>query len=51
LKCYLEAHLPTARSADLVTARAAARSLLATIRLETSAALGLPTTSLQSTGN
>ena len=51
LKCYLEAHLPKARSADLVTARAAARSLLATIRLETSAALGLPTTSLQSTGN
>jgi phosphomannomutase len=47
LKCYLEAHLPAAHSADLVTARAAARSMLATIRLETSAALGLTTASLQ----
>jgi phosphomannomutase len=47
LKCYLEAHLPAAHSPDLVTARAAARSMLATIRLETSAALGLTTSSLQ----
>jgi phosphomannomutase len=47
LKCYLEAHLPAAHSSDLVTARAAARSMLATIRLETSAALGLTTTSRQ----
>jgi len=46
LKCYLEAHLPAAHSADLVTTRAAARSMLATIRLETSAALGLTTSSL-----
>jgi len=46
LKCYLEAHLPAAHSANLVTARAAARSILATIRLETSAALGLTTSSL-----
>ena len=47
LKCYLEAHLPIAHSTDLVTARAAARSVLATIRMETSAALGLTTSSLQ----
>jgi phosphomannomutase len=47
LKCYLEAHLPITHSTDLVTARAAARSVLATIRMETSAALGLTTSSLQ----
>jgi phosphomannomutase len=46
LKCYLEAHLPAVRSADLMTARAEARSLLATIRSETSAALGLTSSSL-----
>ena len=46
LKCYLEAHLPAVRSADLMTARAEARALLATIRSETSAALGLTTSSL-----
>ena len=43
LKCYLEAHLPAVRSEDLGTARAEARSMLATIRSETSAALGLDT--------
>ena len=47
LKCYLEAHLPAARSADLMNARAEARSLLATIRSEMSAALGLTTSSFQ----
>jgi len=47
LKCYLEAHLPAAHSANLMTARAEARSLLATIRSETSAALGLTTSSFQ----
>jgi phosphomannomutase len=47
LKCYLEAHLPAARSADLMNARAEARSLLAIIRSETSAALGLTTSSFQ----
>jgi len=41
LKCYLEAHLP-ARSVDLTATRAEARSMLATIRSEMSAALGLP---------
>jgi phosphomannomutase len=46
LKCYLEAHLPAVRSADLMTGRAEARSLLATIRSETSAALGLTSSSL-----
>jgi phosphomannomutase len=46
LKCYLEAHLPAAHSADLMTARADARSMLATIRSETSAALGLDTPSV-----
>ena len=46
LKCYLEAHLPAARSADLMTARAEARSMLATIRSETSAALELDTPSV-----
>ena len=47
LKSYLEAHLPAAHSANLMTARAEARSLLATIRSETSAALGLTTSSFQ----
>jgi phosphomannomutase len=46
LKCYLEAHLPAIRSADLITARADARSMLATIRSEISAALGLDTPSV-----
>jgi phosphomannomutase len=46
LKCYLEAHLPAVRSADLRTARAEARSMLATVRSETSAALGLDTPSV-----
>jgi phosphomannomutase len=41
LKCYLEAHLDVARSADIAATRAAARSMLATIRSEMSAALGL----------
>jgi phosphomannomutase len=41
LKCYLEAHLDVARSADLAATRAEARSMLATIRSEMSAALGL----------
>jgi phosphomannomutase len=41
LKCYLEAHLDTSRSADLAAARAEARSTLATIRSDMSAALGL----------
>ena len=40
LKCYLESHLPS--SADLVTARAAARSMLATMRSEMQAALDIP---------
>jgi phosphomannomutase len=39
LKCYLESHLPS--SADLVTARAAARSILATMRSEMQAALDI----------
>ena len=43
LKCYLEAHLPASRSADLVTARAEARSVVAAIRAEMSTALGLGT--------
>jgi phosphomannomutase len=43
LKCYLEARLPAAHSSDLMTTRAAARSMLSTIRSETSAALGLDT--------
>jgi phosphomannomutase len=46
LKCYLEAHLPAAQSSDLMTTRAAARSMLSTIRSETSAALGLDTSSI-----
>jgi phosphomannomutase len=41
LKCYLEAHLPAARSADLSAARAETRSLLAALRSEMSAALGV----------
>ena len=41
LKCYLEAHLDVARSTDLAATRAEARSMLATIRSEMSAALGL----------
>jgi phosphomannomutase len=41
LKCYLEVHLDTSRSADLAASRAAARSMLATIRSEMSAFLGL----------
>jgi len=41
LKCYLEAHLDVARSADVAATRAEARSMLATIRSQMSAALGL----------
>jgi phosphomannomutase len=41
LKCYLEAHLDTSRSADLAAARAEARSTLATVGSDISAALGL----------
>ncbi len=41
LKCYLEVHLGTPRSADLAASRAEARSILATIRSQMSAALGL----------
>jgi phosphomannomutase len=41
LKCYLEIHLSTPRSADLAASRAEARSILATIRSEMSAVLGL----------
>jgi phosphomannomutase len=41
LKCYLEVHLATPRGADLAASRAEARSILATIRSEMSAALGL----------
>jgi phosphomannomutase len=41
LKCYLEVHLGTPRSADLAASRAEARSILATIRSEMSAVLGL----------
>jgi phosphomannomutase len=48
LKCYLEAHLPAARSADLIAARAKTGSLVAAIRSEMSAALGLPTPSVES---
>jgi phosphomannomutase len=47
LKCYLEAHLPAARSVDLVAARAEARSTVAAIRSEMSAALGLGTPSIE----
>ena len=48
LKCYLEAHLPAARSVDLVAARAEARSVVADVRAEMSAALGLLTPSGES---
>jgi phosphomannomutase len=41
LKCYLEARLPATRNLDLAAARAKARSMLAAIRTEMSAALGL----------
>ena len=41
LKCYLEAHRGVPRSGGLAAARAEARSMLATIRSEMSAALGL----------
>jgi phosphomannomutase len=47
LKCYLEAHLPAARSVELVAARAEARSMVAAIRSEMSAALGLGTPSIE----
>jgi phosphomannomutase len=47
LKCYLEAHLPAARSVELVAARAEARSMVAAIRSEMSAALGLRTPSIE----
>jgi phosphomannomutase len=40
LKCYLETRLPAARRADLPVARKQARSMLAAIRTEMSAALG-----------
>ena len=46
LKCYLEAHLPAARSLDVISARTEVRSVLATIRSETSAALGLTSPTL-----
>jgi phosphomannomutase len=41
LKCYLEAHLPASPDADLIAARAEARSVLAAVRSEMSSALGL----------
>jgi phosphomannomutase len=41
LKCYLEAVVPG--SVDLVAARAEAKKMLATMRVEMSAALGIPT--------
>jgi phosphomannomutase len=40
LKCYLEAVVPG--SVDLVAARAEAKKMLATMRAEMSAALGIP---------
>jgi phosphomannomutase len=43
LKCYLEAHLPASRSVDLIAARAEARSVVAAVRSEMSAAIGLRT--------
>jgi phosphomannomutase len=46
LKCYLEA--TAAHSADLVAARAEARSMLATMRSEMSAALGMPAGPIES---
>ena len=47
LKCYLEAHLPAARSADLIAARAEARTVVAAVRSEMSAALGLRTPTVE----
>jgi phosphomannomutase len=47
LKCYLEAHLPASRSVDLIAARAEARSVVAAVRSEMSAALGLRTPPLR----
>jgi phosphomannomutase len=41
LQCYLEVHLGTTSSADIPATRAQARSVLATIRSEMSAVLGL----------
>jgi phosphomannomutase len=41
LKCYLETRLPATRSANLAAARSEARAILAAIRAEMSAALGL----------
>jgi phosphomannomutase len=41
LKCYLEVHLGIPRSGDIAAGRAEARSILATIRSEMSAVLGL----------
>ncbi len=41
LKCYLEAHLSVSRDVDVVATRSQARSMLATMRSEMSAALGL----------
>ena len=46
LKCYLEVHLGVPRSTGLAAARAEARSKLATIRSEMSAALGIKTSAL-----
>jgi phosphomannomutase len=43
LKCYLEARLPASRSTDLIAVRAEARSVVAAIRAEMSAALGFGT--------
>jgi phosphomannomutase len=43
LKCYLEVHLGVPPSTGLAAARAEARSMLATIRSEMSAALGIKT--------
>ncbi len=47
LKCYLEAHLPASRSVDLIATRAEVRSVVAAIRWEMSAALGLRTPSVE----
>ena len=47
LKCYLEAHLHAARSADLIAARAEARTVVAAVRSEMSAALGLRTPTVE----
>lgn len=41
LKCYLEARIPVPQSQDLATARASAADLLARLREEMSAALGI----------